>query len=97
MRRIIKSRSILVKSLVALKNQIHGLLLSYGIESSRGELQSTKARQRILCDLEDHDFNGSATITVKPLFDTIDNIQNQIKELEKILNDVVQRTSLWQS
>ena len=35
-RRVIKSRSILVKASASLKNQVHGLLLGYGIESPPG-------------------------------------------------------------
>lgn len=72
-RRILKSRSILVKSLVSLKNQVHGLLLGYGIESKRGQLQSKKERQRILCGLADHRYYGHAAKTVEPLF--IDKLQ----------------------
>jgi len=36
-RRLLKSRSVLVKALVSLKNQVHGLLLGYGIETKRGQ------------------------------------------------------------
>jgi len=43
-RRIIKSRKVLARAIVSLKNQVHGLLLGYGIESKRGELQSQKGR-----------------------------------------------------
>jgi len=66
-RRVLKSRSILVKTVVALKNQIHGLLLGYGIETIRGQLQSKKERQRILTGLEDHEVYGSAAKAVIPL------------------------------
>lgn len=88
-RRVIKSRSILVKALVSLKNQVHGLLMGYGIESKRGQLQSKKERQRILCGLEDHRSYGNAAQAVKPLLATIDQIASEIKFLEKVLAELV--------
>lgn len=88
-RRILKSRAILVKALVSLKNQVHGLLLSYGIESRRGQLQSKIERQRILNGLVDHDFNRHAAKAVKPLLLTIDQVFMQVKDLEKDLRELV--------
>jgi len=64
----------MVKALVSLKNQAHGLLLGYGIESRRGQLQSKKERQRILDGLADHGSYGNATRAVKSLLGTIDQI-----------------------
>lgn len=90
-RRILKSRAILVKAVVSLKNQVHGLLLGYGIESKRGQLQSKKERQRILNGLEDHDFNGNAAKAVKPLLETIDQLYLEVKKLEKVLKDMVEK------
>jgi len=88
-RRVLKTRSIAVKALVGIKNQIHGLLLGYGIETKRGELQSKKERQRILSGLVDHNSYGSAAEAVKPLFDTIDQFSDQVKKLEKVLSKMV--------
>jgi len=85
-RRLLKSRSVLVKALVSLKNQVHGLLLGYGIETKRGQLQSKKERQRIQDGLADQ---GNAARAVKPLLDTIDKISSQVKELEDVLSDIV--------
>lgn len=88
-RRILKSHSVLVKALVSLKNQVHGLLLGYGIESRRGQLQSRKERQRILTGLADHRSHGNAAQAVKPLLGTIDQIASEVKELERVLSDLV--------
>ncbi len=88
-RRVIKARSIVVKAQVSLKNQVHGLLLGYGIESKKGQLQSKKERQRILSGLEDHAGYGSAAIAVEPLLDTIDQLNGQVKKLEKVLEELV--------
>ena len=90
-RRVIKSRATLVKTLVSLKNQVHGLLLSYGIETKRGQLQSKKERQRILSGLEDHKSFGSAAKAVKPLLDTINQVYAEVKKLEKVLAEIVEK------
>lgn len=82
LRRVIKTREILVKALVRMKNQVHGLLLGYGIETKRGQLQSKRERQRILDGLADHDFYGLAATAVEPLLDTIDQLAFQVKKLE---------------
>lgn len=79
-RRIIKSRRSLVRASLSLKNQLHGLLLGYRIESKRGELQSQKNRQQILNVLEEH---GYIDATVKPLLETIDQLLEEVKKLEK--------------
>ena len=47
LRRLLKTRTTLVRTIVVVKNQIHGLLLSLGIESARGSLQSKKERRRV--------------------------------------------------
>jgi len=88
-RRLLKSRSVLVKAIVSLKNQVHGLLLGYGIESRRGQLQSKKERQRILDGLADHRSDGNAARAVQPLLDSIDQISFQVKELERVLSELI--------
>jgi transposase len=69
---------------------VHGLLLGYGIETQRGQLQSKKERQRILSGLEDHDVYGSAARAVVPLLDTIDQVSAQVKQLEKVLVEQIE-------
>lgn len=88
-RRVIKSRAVLVKAVVSLKNQVHALLLSYGIETKRGQLQSKKERQRILFGLEDHKSFGGAAKAVEPLLDTINQVYAEVKKLEKVLAELV--------
>ena len=86
LRRLLKSRSVLVRTVVALKNQVHGLLLGYGIEIRRGSLQSKKERRRILDVLAEH---GLAGLAVKPLIETIDRVGEEVKKLEGILAEKV--------
>ena len=82
LRRLLNSRRVLVRTVVALKNQVHGLLLGYGIEMPRASLQSQKKRRRVLTVLEEHELAGLA---VKPLMETIDRVGEEVKKLEKIL------------
>ena len=86
LRRILKSRTTLVRSMVTLKNQVHGLLLGYGIETKRGQLQSKKERRRVLNVLEEQDLAGWA---VEPLLETIDALAGEVKKLEKLLAEQV--------
>jgi len=82
LRRLLKVRKRLVESIVVIKNQIHGLLLSLGVESSRGQLQSKKERRRVQNVLAAHTLTGAA---VEPLFETIDRLYDEVKKLEKII------------
>lgn len=82
LRRLLNVRKRLVESIVVIKNQIHGLLLSMGIESKRGELQSKKERQRVKSVLAAHQLTGAA---VEPLFETIDSLDREVKKLEKVI------------
>ena len=56
-RRMLKTRSILVSSTVKIKNQIHGMLLGYGIETKSSQFQSKKKRQELLKDLADQGYS----------------------------------------
>ena len=86
LRQLLNSRRLLVRTVVSLKNQVHGLLLGYGIETRRGSLQSKKERRRILTVLEEHGLAGQA---VEPLLETIDRVGEEVKKLEKILAEKV--------
>lgn len=46
-RRMLKTRSILVSSTVKIKNQIYGMLLGYGIETKAAQFQSKKEKAGI--------------------------------------------------
>lgn len=85
LRRLVKVRSTLVRTIVAVKNQIHGLLLSFGIESARGELQSKKERRRVQSVLAAQQLAGAA---VDPLFETIDRLSAEVKKIESIMEEL---------
>jgi transposase len=86
LRRLVKARGSLVKTIVAVKNQIHGLLLSLGIESKRGELQSKKERRRVQNVLAAQQLADAA---VDPLFETIDRLNAEVKKLETVMEALV--------
>nr|WP_219812081.1 transposase [Alkalispirochaeta sphaeroplastigenens] len=46
LRRVLKTRTALVRTIVTVKNQMHGLLTCLGITTKRGELQSKRERRR---------------------------------------------------
>ncbi|MDX9810120.1 MAG: IS110 family transposase [Sphaerochaetaceae bacterium] len=88
-RRLLKVRRSLVQTMVSVKNQIHGMLTSYGIESRGGQLQSKKDRQRILCGLADHEFGGNAAAAIASLFETIDQLDALVKRQTQLLQTLV--------
>lgn len=88
-RRILKSRQVLVKATVSIKNQLHGMLMGYGIETKTGQFQSKRERQRILNGLMDHDIYGGAVAAVEPLFEIIDRLSVDIKNLEVVLASLI--------
>lgn len=87
LRRVIKTRKTLVETIVMVKNQLHGLLLSMGIESKRGQLQSAKERRRVKSVLAAHHVAGDA---VDPLFETIDRLSEEVKKLDRVIADMTE-------
>lgn len=87
LRRLLKVRSTLVRARVTVKNQIHGLLVSLGMEDTRASLQSKRGRQKLLDTLARAE-NG---LVVQPLFETIDRLSENVKsiesEIEKLVSD----------
>lgn len=88
-RRMMKTRSILVQSTVKIKNQIHGMMLGYGIETKSGQLQSKKKRQELFKDLEDHGYSEFTASSLKVTLDILDGLYEQIKAVEKQLQEMV--------
>ena len=81
LRRLLKVRTTLVRTIVTVKNQIHGLLIGLGMQDSKASLQSKRGRQKILDTLAGAD-NG---LVVQPLFETIDRLEENVKIVEREL------------
>ena len=89
LRRLLKTRSILVSSVVKIKNQIHGMMLGYGILTKGAQLQSQKKRQRLLKDLEGQQYSKYSVASFKTMLQILDQIAGQIKVVEKQLREMV--------
>ena len=84
-RRMLKTRTILVRTSVRIKNQIHGMMLGYGIETKATQLQSKKKRQELFNDLANHEFSKFTAPSLKMMLDILDNLAVQINKIEKQL------------
>ena len=81
-RRMLKTRSILVQATVKMKNQIHGMMLGYGIETKSSQLQSKKKRQELYQDLADHNYSEFTASSLKVILNSLDEMYKQIKAIE---------------
>jgi transposase len=86
LRRLLKARETLVTSEVVIKNQIHGLLTAEGMEDVKGSLQSKKGRRQVLDALKASE-NG---LVAQPLFETIEQLEGNIKGIEKQLRSLTE-------
>lgn len=86
LKRLVKSRKVLVSTQVKLKNQIHGILLGYGIQTKSGQLNSKKGRQEVINQIRVKDVGS----IVKVLVDSIENIIEDIKKIENKLDELTE-------
>lgn len=87
-RRMLKTRSILVSSTVKIKNQIHGMLLGYGIETKAAQFQSKKKRQELIKDLEDHGYSQFTASSLEVTLNILDNICAEVKRIEAQIKEM---------
>jgi transposase len=88
-RRMLKTRTILVQSTVKIKNQIHGMMLGYGIETKAAQFQSKKKRQELMNDLADHEYSAFTASSLKVMLQIIDDLSEEIKRVEAQLAEMV--------
>jgi transposase len=81
LRRLLKVRKQLVKTRVKMKNTIHGILLSLGIETKAGMLNSKKGLNKVT-DMIVDDENKIITETI---INAITKLNEQIKDIEEKL------------
>jgi len=77
-RRLLKVRRTLVRAVVTVKNQIHGLLCGMGMQDAKASLQSKRGRRKI----QDALLRASGLV-VQPLFETIDRLEENVKLMER--------------
>ena len=87
-RRMLKTRSILVSSTVKIKNQIHGMLLGYGIETKTAQFQSKKKRQELINDLADQHFSQFTASSLEVTLNILDDIYAQVKKIEEQIKEM---------
>lgn len=87
-RRMLKTRSILVSSSVKIKNQIHGMLMGYGIETKAAQFQSKKKRQELINDLEDHGYSQFTASSLDVTLSILDNICAEVKRVEAQIKEM---------
>ncbi len=87
-RRMLKTRSILVSSTVKIKNQIHGMLLGYGIETKGAQFQSKKKRQELIDGLANHDFSQFTASSLEVTLNILDDIYAQVKMIEEQIKEM---------
>ena len=90
-RRMLKTRTILVQSMVKIKNQIHGMMLGCGIETKAAQFQSKKKRQELMNDLADHEYSAFTASSLKVMLQIIDDLSEEIKRVEAQLEEMVQK------
>lgn len=87
-RRMLKTRSILVSSTVKIKNQIHGMLLGYGIETNTAQFQSKKKRQELINVLAEHYFSQFTASSLEVTLNILDDIYAQVKKIEEQIREM---------
>ena len=96
MRRLLKSRERLVRSIVGQKNEVHALLVSMGLKDELRSLQSKKGRQEILNVLESRSDLVLEAQSVKLIFEIIDKMSEGVKTLERQLGELTKDDEMVQ-
>ena len=94
LRRLLKSRERLVRSIVGQKNEIHALLVSMGLPDELRCLQSKKGRQKILDTLESNNDYVLEAQSVKLMFTIIEQMENGVKTVEKQLTELTKEDEM---
>jgi transposase len=76
---------------VKIKNQIHGMMLGYGIETKAAQVQSKKKRQELMNDLADHEYSAFTASSLKVMLQIIDDLSEEIKRVEAQLAEMVKK------
>jgi transposase len=89
LRRLLTTREKVKQTVVAVKNQIHSMLVSLGIEDAKASLQSKKGRQKILDTLR----GAGNELVAQQLIETIDVFEHQVKKIESQLEHIARENA----
>lgn len=84
LKRLLNSRDILVRTKVGLKNQIHGMLLSFGIETKAGQLNSKKGRKAVIEIVSESENKA----IVETLVNSINLLEEQVLKITEQLEEL---------
>jgi len=84
LRRLVKSRTMLVTTVVKLKNQVHGVALGYGLLVKGGKLNSLKGRAEVVAALGE----VGGAVVVEPLVAAIEAMEAEVGRIEKKLDEL---------
>lgn len=85
LRRLVRVRKELVRTRVKMKNTIHGMLLSFGIETKAGLLNSKKGLKKAVEMATDNEYR----LIIETIVDTIEKLSIQIKDITNKLEIMV--------
>ena len=88
-RRLLKSRERLVRSIVGQKNEVHALLVSMGLKDEVRSVQSKKGRQKVLDTLASQSDLVLEAQSVKLMFEIIGQMEGHVKTVEKQLHELL--------
>lgn len=88
-RRLLKTRSILVSTEVKIKNQVHGMLLGHGEVTKSAQFQSKKKRQALIDSLGQDPYTKTVVASLKEMFTILDSLIANVNELEKYIKELV--------
>ena len=83
LRRVLKSRTLMVQDAVALKNQAHAVMLAYGYITQPAQFQSKSSRTKLLARLP-----AKVKEVIEIIFETLDLVESQTHVLERRLRRI---------
>lgn len=88
LRQLVGVRNELVRTRVKLKNKIHGILLSLGIKTKAGQLNSVKGINNVLSFVDD----AEKKLILETIIDSIKSISERVKVIEEKMMSLTENT-----
>jgi transposase len=88
-RKLLKTRSIMVSTEVKIKNQVHGMFLGHGVVTKSAQFQSKKKRQELIDSLGQAPYTKTIVAFLKEMFTILDSLIANVNKLEKYIKELV--------